>query len=57
LPANEKLKFYPAAASTPFAAPPTLFIRDIIKVMDEIDITGDERKKIYQLNAELKLKS
>ena len=36
-----------------------LFIRDIIKVLDEIDITADERRKIYQLNAErlLRLKS
>jgi uncharacterized protein len=36
-----------------------LFIRDIIKVLDEIDVTEDERRKIYQLNAErmLRLKS
>jgi aminocarboxymuconate-semialdehyde decarboxylase len=29
-----------------------LFIRDIIKVLDEIDVTEEERRKIYQLNAE-----
>jgi aminocarboxymuconate-semialdehyde decarboxylase len=36
-----------------------LFIRDIIKVLDEIDITADERRKIYELNARrlLKLKA
>jgi predicted TIM-barrel fold metal-dependent hydrolase len=36
-----------------------LFIREIIKVLDEIDVAEDERKKIYHLNAErmLKLKS
>ncbi|MSP94196.1 MAG: amidohydrolase [Alphaproteobacteria bacterium] len=36
-----------------------LFIRDIIKVLDAIDVTEDERKKLYHLNAQrlLKLKS
>jgi aminocarboxymuconate-semialdehyde decarboxylase len=29
-----------------------LFIRDIIKVLDEIDVTEEDRRKIYQLNAE-----
>jgi len=33
-----------------------LFIRDIIKVLDEIDVTEDERRKIYHLNAERMLK-
>jgi predicted TIM-barrel fold metal-dependent hydrolase len=33
-----------------------LFIRDIIKVLDEIDITADERRKIYELNAKRLLK-
>jgi len=33
-----------------------LFIREIIKVLDEIDLTEDERKKIYHLNAERMLK-
>ena len=33
-----------------------LFIRDIIKVLDEIDITADERRKIYELNARRLLK-
>jgi uncharacterized protein len=33
-----------------------LFIRDIIKVLDEIDITADERRQIYHLNAERMLK-
>ena len=33
-----------------------LFIRDIIKVLDEIDITESERRQIYQLNAERMLK-
>ena len=32
------------------------FIRRIIKVLDEIDVTEDERKKIYHLNAERMLK-
>jgi aminocarboxymuconate-semialdehyde decarboxylase len=36
-----------------------LFIRDIIKVLDTIDVTEDERHKIYEMNARrlLKLKS
>jgi len=36
-----------------------LFIRRIIKVLDEIDVTPDERRKIYELNAKrlLKLKN
>jgi predicted TIM-barrel fold metal-dependent hydrolase len=36
-----------------------LFIREIIKVLDQIDVTEDERRKIYELNARrmLKLKS
>jgi aminocarboxymuconate-semialdehyde decarboxylase len=29
-----------------------MFIRDIIKVLNELDLTEDERKKIYHLNAE-----
>ena len=33
-----------------------LFIREIIKVLDAIDITEDERKKIYHLNAERMLR-
>jgi uncharacterized protein len=33
-----------------------LFIRDIIKVLDEIDVTEDERRKIYHVNAERMLK-
>lgn len=33
-----------------------MFIRDIIKVLNELDITEDERKKIYHLNAERMLK-
>jgi len=33
-----------------------LFIREIIKVLDEIDITADERRKIYELNARRLLK-
>lgn len=33
-----------------------LFIRDIIKVLDAIDVTEDERKKIYHLNAERMLR-
>jgi uncharacterized protein len=33
-----------------------LFIREIIKVLDEMDITEDDRRKIYQLNAERMLK-
>jgi aminocarboxymuconate-semialdehyde decarboxylase len=33
-----------------------LFIRDIIKVLDEIDVSEDERRQIYHLNAERMLK-
>lgn len=33
-----------------------MFIRDIIKVLNELDITEDERKKIYHLNAERMLR-
>jgi predicted TIM-barrel fold metal-dependent hydrolase len=33
-----------------------MFIRDIIKVLDEIDLTAEERAKIYHLNAEKMLK-
>ena len=33
-----------------------LFIREIIKVLDAIDVTEDERKKLYHLNAERMLK-
>ena len=33
-----------------------LFIRDIIKVLDAIDVTEDERKKIYHQNAERMLR-
>jgi predicted TIM-barrel fold metal-dependent hydrolase len=33
-----------------------MFIRDIIKVLDAIDVTEDERKKIYHLNAERMLR-
>jgi predicted TIM-barrel fold metal-dependent hydrolase len=33
-----------------------MFIRDIIKVLDSIDITEDERKKIYHLNAQKMLR-
>jgi aminocarboxymuconate-semialdehyde decarboxylase len=46
----------PIARSIRWAA---AFIRDIIKVLDEIDVTEDDRRKIYQLNAErlLRLKA
>lgn len=33
-----------------------LFIREIIKVLDAIDVTEDERKKLYHLNAQRLLK-
>ena len=33
-----------------------LFIREIVKVLDAIDVTEDERKKLYHLNAERMLK-
>jgi aminocarboxymuconate-semialdehyde decarboxylase len=28
-----------------------LFIRDIIKVLDELEMSADDRRKIYELNA------
>ena len=33
-----------------------MFIREIIKVLDEIDLTADQRNKIYHLNAEKMLR-
>ena len=40
------------ASDTPFEPQPGVYIRETIDVLDRLEITGDERDRIYRKNAQ-----
>jgi len=44
------------ASDTPFEPEPGLYIRETVDVLDRLDITSEERERIYWKNAQRLLK-
>ena len=44
------------ASDTPFEPTPGLFIRETIRVIESLDLTADEKDRIYRKNARRLLK-